>query len=306
MLTLKQTVYFSSRSNCVTVYPFTDTHIGARAFDEKLLRQHIAQVAEDDMAYWMHLGDATNTIGRKGDKRYQESAAADWLHGEDDVITAEADHTVNLYRPIAHKCLAWGKGNHEEGALKYGGHDVYRYLVKEMSRAANVEPETIAFGVQGFLSLEFRRGTPQSYRDPWRLNFYLFHGTGGGALPGGHALALGRVLSNFDCDIALMGHRHVRQFVDKIITGPGKHGSATTRYRAAMFLASYLDAWVKPASNKMPVDTYVDHVGLPPLPLGTTPIVIWPNERKFDFIVGSGLTATALVSKSVEDAAIPA
>ena len=299
MITLRRIIYVPSRASRVTLFPFTDTHIGARAFDEKLHRQHIARVAEDEFAYWLHLGDATDTIARKGDKRYQESTTAEWLRGEDDVITVQADYAVNLYRSIAHKCIAWGKGNHEEGALRYAGHDVYRYLVKEIARAASVEPESIAYGVQGFVSLEFRRGTPQAYRDPWRLNLYLFHGTGGGALPGGHALALGRVLGNFDCDIALMGHRHVRQFVDKVITGPARHGGTTQRYRAAMFVPSYLDAWVKPATRKLPVDTYIDHVGLPPLPLGTTPIVVWPEERTFDCVIGAGRTVQELVSRTV-------
>jgi hypothetical protein len=292
MYTLQKTIYYPSRSSSVTLYPITDTHIGARACDERRLKRDIDRIADDPLAYWFHIGDVIDCIARKGDKRYNEETVAEWLWGENDAIGVQRDYSLKTFKPIAGKCLGWGKGNHEEAALTYLDRDVYRDLVYHMAREAMLEPDELAFGVQGFISIRFRRGTPKAYHDSWRLNLYLFHGSGGGRLPGGHALALGRVLGDYDCDIALMGHRHVRQFVDKTVVAPGKRGFSE-RYRAAMFVASYLNAYIIPASKKMPIDTYPEHKGLPPQALGTTPIVIYPDEREFDFVVGSGRTVPA-------------
>lgn len=291
----QKVLYVPSRTSRVTIWPFSDTHLGARAVNEKLLREHINYVAEDEFSYWMHLGDALDGIGRKDTKRHNEATMAEWCHGENDVITAQEERVQDLFIPIADRCLSWLYGNHEAAVLKYQERDSYRRMLSGLARAAKVEPESIGLGVQGILSILFRRGNPKSYRDSWRLNFYLFHGSGHGGLPGGHALALGRVLGNTSCDIALMGHRHIRMYHDRIVTGVTSTGKLTTQHRAGMFVASYLDAWIKPSSGKLPIDSYVDQIGAPPVPLGTTPIIIYPDEKKFDFIVGSGRTALELV-----------
>lgn len=301
MQIISKVLYVPSRTSRITIWPISDTHLGARAVNEKLLKEHIQHVANDEFAYWMHLGDAIDGIGRKDQKRHMESTMAEWCHGENDVIGAQEHRVLDLLDPIAGKCLALLPGNHEYAVLKYQEHDAYRNIVRSLARSAKVEPDTLGLGVQGILSLLFRRGNPQSYRDSWRLNFYLFHGSGHGSLPGGHALALGRVLGNNSCQIAIMGHRHIRQYVDKVITGVSSTGKMVQEHRAAIFVASYLNAWVKPAHGKLPIDTYVDQIGAPPVPVGTTPIVIYPDEREFDFIMGSGRTALELVPQTQQN-----
>lgn len=290
MQIIQRTIYVPSSASRVTLWPLTDSHLGARAVDEKLLRSHVQQIANDEFSYWLHLGDIIDGIGRKDAKRHMESTMAEWCHGENDIITAQEEYAINLFSPIASKCLALLPGNHEYAVLKYQERDAYRRIVSSIARAADVQPETLALGVQGILSLKFRRGTPDNFHDGWRCNLYLFHGSGHGALPGGHALALGRVLGNTACDIALMGHRHIRQYVDRITLDVSSTGKLIAQLRAAMFVASYLNAWVLPAAGKLPIDTYVDQIGAPPVPLGTTPIVFTPSEREYAFILGNGQT----------------
>lgn len=268
----------------------TDTHIGARAVDEKKLRKDIAAIAADPNALWIHGGDVIDCIARKGDKRYNEETLAPWLWGQNDVVGTQTDYALELFRPIADKCIGIVCGNHERAALDWYDRDIYAYFVHHYAALGHQKPHELALGVQGFIRLAFRRGTTLSSGDGWNLDLYCHHGFGGGSLPGGHALALGRVLGNYNCDLAFMGHRHVRQFVDKTVVGIVGQKVVHT-YRAAHFVASYLNSYILPSNEAKPVDTYAEAKGLPDLPIGETAVLIDPDERMFHSIISNNPSA---------------
>lgn len=304
MRSLSHVLYYPSRADTFTLYHLTDLHIGARACDEKLLKRDIAAIAADPNARWIGGGDYGEFIARKSDKRYREETLAPWLRGKPDIVGQQRDRILDLLTPIAGKCLGLGCGNHEDAVLSYYDRDIYHEIVRGVAQAAGTKEAELAFGVQGFITLTFRRGRAGKSGNAWRFVVYSHHGAGGGRLPGGHALALGRTLSDYDCDLALLGHRHVRQFVDKTVVGPGRRGF-TKRYRAALFVASYLDAFVVPAHDAMPVDTYPEKMMLPAQSLGTTPIVIDPDEKTFDAIMTANASRAALRLAARPDHVIP-
>lgn len=284
MRTLRHVIKYPSRADTFVLYPIFDTHLGARTCNEKLLRQHVAAIAKNPNARWIGGGDYIEAIPRKGDSRYNEEALATWLHGQNDVCELQLERVVDIFAPIADKCLGLIKGNHEDAVEKWHDRAVYRSLAKQMARAAGKEPEELMMGVQGFVNLSFVRETSTGTQSStWSFDIYLHHGYGGGRLPGGHALTLGRVLSDYVCDLAFLGHRHTNMVLPKIVV----ESSETPPYhrqhcKYACFVPSYMEAYI--TDSKLPVDTYAENFGLPPQPVGTFPVVLHPDKRKISIV----------------------
>lgn len=281
MKTIRHTIEYSSTLETVRLYHLTDWHVGARAFNERLFKQHVKAIADDDRAYWIGGGDYIDAICHVGDKRYKPETLATWALGHTDLMTAQADYAVNLVKPIAHKCLALAEGNHEWGARNHYARDIYAYIVREIARAAGKDTGDLALGAGGFVLPTFVRLAGSTRANHWRMRIFVHHGYGGGRLPGGHALTLGRALGDYEADLILMGHRHVLAVVPKIIQ---RANGVFTRYAA--FVPSYLNSTLEPLADGMPIDTYPELMGLPATPAGTFPIEIMPFERKVELRVG--------------------
>ena len=285
MKVLNHKLPYTGASSQFALWFLTDLHLGAAACDERLLRAHIDQIAADEHARWIGGGDFIDCIARVGDKRYDEDTMADWVRGKKDVVGLEARRFVELVTPIASKCLGMIEGNHERTAITYYDRNIYGEMVADVAKAAGKEPADLALGVHGFLSLQFRRhNATGTSGQGWRMIVYAHHGAGGGSMPGGHALSLGRVLSRYDCDLALLGHRHVEAFVSQpALSVVGSR--VEKRNRVGMYVASYLDSYIDASGT--PRDTYPELKGLPTLTLGSTPVLVSPADREF-YVVFSG------------------
>lgn len=286
MLTVYRTINADSRSDVYRLYYLTDLHIGARACDEGLLKRTIKAIQDDPYALWIGGGDYIDCIARKGDKRYREGTLAPWLWGREDAIGTQRDYAVSLLEPILDKCQGMVCGNHEYAALKYVDRDIYGELLAWIGQKRGIDPYDLRLGVQGFVVLRWRRGHVKGKRKgaTSTMRIYCHHGFGGGRLPGGDALALGRVLGDYDCDLALMGHRHKQHILPKLIAGPSAshRGSCRMITRLALFGGHYLNAYVTPSKEGSWIDTYAEEIGLPPAPLGTPLITIKPDERRIE------------------------
>lgn len=277
MKTIIRRLTYGSNGDTFRLWHLTDWHVGAKAFNEKLFRQHVRLIEDDPNAYWIGGGDYIDGICHVGDKRYKPETLANWVLGETDVMTVQADYAVSLVKPIAYKCLALAEGNHEWTAKNHYSRDIYAYIVKQIAQFAGVEPGTLALGAGGFVLPTFARVTGMHSANHWRFRVFTHHGYGGGRLPGGHALTLGRALADFEADLVLMGHRHVLCVVPKVIQ---RHNGAFTRY--GVFMPSYLNSTLEPRADGMPVDTYPELMGLPATPVGAFPIEICPWERRIE------------------------
>jgi len=284
MRTLRHVLYYPSRSDRITLYNLTDLHIGAAACNEKLFLQKVEEIAATPHTYWVGGGDYVDAIARVGDKRYHELTIAPWLYGKNDVMGHQRDRFLEMVEPIADKCLGLVSGNHEFAAERWYDRDLYWEIVTGVARQAKRDPGELALGVGGFLVLRFRRGTPQSYGGSKTITIFITHGWGGGRLPGGHALTLGRTMGDYAADLILMGHRHVQQLVIKTITVPSGSTAKVTR-RYGVYCGTYLGAYVRPSDGR-PVDTYPEHKGLPPSPVGTPTILVKPDQASIQVLVG--------------------
>lgn len=266
------------------LFPLSDLHLGAAACDEKLLRAHIDLIKEMPNARWLGGGDYIEAIVRKDQKRAFEPIMAKWCHGKQDIVGAQRDYAIDLLAPIADKCIGLVEGNHEAAIHKHQERNVYGEIVKAIAEKAGKKPEELALGVNGFIRLAFHFMGEGGRGAAWPFIIYTHHGYGGGSLAGGHALALQRVLNQYECHIAIMGHRHVRQTIVQPYTKLLRTSVEQTT-RIGLFVASYLNHHIKPSGGDMPIDTYAEMKGHTALPLGTTPIWLNPAKRSFGVMV---------------------
>lgn len=288
MKTIAQTIYYPATTDTFRLWYLTDLHLGNKACDEKRLRADVARIAADPGAYWIGGGDYLDAICQTGDKRYKPETLSPWALGYTDLMGVQRDYAVELLAPIANKCLGLGAGNHENNSMAHYDRNLYWEFVTGLAQRAGVPPESLGYGYQGFILISFRRGNKETSGNNWRFTVYAHHGYGGGRMPGGHALTLGRALGDYEADLMLFGHRHVFQAQSKVITAPGPVGkTGRTAQRWAVFMPSYLRSWMEPNAKGQPVDTYPELVGLPATPVGAFPIEIKPYAHRITLQIES-------------------
>lgn len=53
----------------------------------------------------------------------------------------------------------------------------------------------------------------------------------------------------------------------------------------AAFVPGYLNAFIKPSSDKVPLDSYSEEIGLPPVPIGTREVRIKPSTGRYGIMI---------------------
>lgn len=261
MRVLERSIEVASRSDCVRVWALADIHLGNALCDEAHLQAVVRKIAEDPLSYWIGLGDFCDFINRR-DPRFRESLIAPWLWGKDDLPKAQRERLLEVLGPIRGKCLALVKGNHEDDILRRYEVDVYGPLVEAMKVDAG---QMLAVGVQGFLVLRLVRSQSRA-----SIVFYLHHGYTGGRLPGAKALALGRLSTHYDFDVALMGHSHVVQVLRQTRLSVATRGRRVIeRPRVSAVCGTFLRGWGE-------AEQYSEIRGYPPSDLGPVVIELTP------------------------------
>lgn len=283
MQLITERITYHSRSDQFHWYHLSDLHVGARACDEKLLRQHIRTIVDDPVAIVTFGGDLADFIARKGDKRHLESTLAPWCWGKDDVLQTQLDYLRDelLIAPLCAKAVAVLNGNHEASPDQYQGAGVYRQIVKHIAQHKGCQPAALALGYSGFVQFQFKRvaSTGRS-GSGWSLTAYLTHGYGGGKLAGGHALELERILGRYECDVAIAGHRHTEAYVP-VMTSRVVGNRVVQSKRIGLFVAGYLGGGTELSKGELPPTTYDQLKGYYPTTRGCVAILIDPDGREF-------------------------
>lgn len=275
--------------------------MGHAACDEKLLQADINKVRDDPNGYWIGGGDFIDAIARKNDKRASQNTLAPWCSRVDDVIKAQLDRFEELVTPIASKCLALLLGNHELDVLERDNRDVYAHEVDILGRAMGLPKDQhhkIAPGWEGFIDLRFRYNPPGGQgaaRKPdnmghnWRFIIWSHHGFGGGRKAGGHALTLESAMGNYEADLILMGHRHVRVATSRdLVCSDVKHGYKI-RQRWGAYGGSYLGAYLPDMEGGQARHNYPQRKGLPARATGGVVVDIKPYEHEFGIVLNGHL-----------------
>jgi len=206
-----------SRSDIFRVYAFGDLHLGNVNANEVALRALIKQIAADDNAYWIGMGDYCDFINIH-DPRWDPRDLPGWLmNGEQlaDIARAEGDYIAMLLEPIKGKCLALCSGNHEEKILAHSENDVYAKLVEKLADGKHEH----RLDHRGLVSLIFSRQGGGSQT----VTFYCTHGSAGGRTQGGAAASLDKLLAQVDnVDVVITAHVHKGQHLQMAKFRPGR------------------------------------------------------------------------------------
>jgi hypothetical protein len=278
MKVIHRTIQREGRDGVYRVWCLSDWHIGSVFCDETRLRKDIQRIADDPYAFWVGGGDYGEFINRS-DKRHRESNLADWLHGEDDIASLQCAKIAQLVQPIAGKCLALAKGNHEDAILEKYERDVYQNLVDCVK-----SDFPICLGYGGFLVLrwEFRdritdTGGP---RDAWETTGFIHHGNGGGFTMGGAALSLERLPQSYDLDFALLGHKHLRLAV------PNEQWIARgAKVICRRQIMCYGGTYLAPFDAKLDTENYAERRMLKPRAVGCVVLEFRPATREIKAIL---------------------
>lgn len=189
-----------------TLWPISDTHLGAADTDEDALRRHVAEIQADPMARWIFLGDVGDLIDHR-DKRFHPGMwpqrYQDAMFAEGGIPTEVVEHAVEIFAPIRDKCWVWLSGNHERTIRnRYD-----REIGSEIAGRLGVE----YLGYGGFLKVDFSyvNQSPSSKGETYSpLIFDLHHGWQGGRRSGAKVNSMELDLGMSDADIILRGHSH--------------------------------------------------------------------------------------------------
>ena len=109
------------------IFDTSDYHYGALNCHREGIREIIATVAAKKNRFLLNKGDSIDAV-TPGDKRYASCS----MEVRDNLLTPErqADALVEDFRPIRHRILAWGFGNHEYALINTL--DFGRYLARQL------------------------------------------------------------------------------------------------------------------------------------------------------------------------------
>lgn len=173
----------------MTLYPISDTHIGAAECMEREIEQYIDRIAQDPRAAVILAGDIINN-GIKSSKTnvYEEKYPP----------REQKRRAVELLRPIADKIITMAAGNHERRAANESDVDI----TWDMCDALGVEYG----GDMAFVKLSLGRGNKGK---PSTYMLCVTHGAGGGALIGSGLNRSDKMQMAVEgLDIIISGHTH--------------------------------------------------------------------------------------------------
>jgi hypothetical protein len=213
-----------SRSDIFRIYAFGDLHLGNANANDMALRILVKQIAADDHALWVGMGDYCDFINIH-DPRWDPRDLPGWLMGGEqlaDIARTEGDYIAAILKPIKDKCLGLIAGNHEEKILQHSENDVYAKLVERLADGKNEH----RLDHRGIISLIFSRQGGGSQT----VTLYCTHGSAGGRTQGGAAASLDRLLAQVDnVDVVLTAHLHKGQHLQMAKFRPGRaHTRAVT------------------------------------------------------------------------------
>lgn len=264
MRTLICVLPYESATDEFHLYPAPDIHAGNIEHQESRLDAWIARIKADDRAYWIGMGDYCEFINRR-DKRYREESAAPWLWGRKDVAATERDWIIAKLKPIADKCIAMVKGNHEDTMQQWNERDVFDPLCEEMGSTAE---RPLALEYWGFIRLMFRHMKQNAHPSTWTCDAFATHGWWAGRLQGNGALNLERLGGWAQAQIVLAGHDHKLKTHKQVVVKPLKSGKVEEVTQVCASCGAFLNG-----------AQYAEKAGYRPAPPGYQMLTIYPEAH---------------------------
>ena len=186
----------------VELHTFADEHIGDEQCDMRRLIERIEYVKNTPNAYCILNGDILDNATKTsiGDVYNQVFNPMQQL-----------EKAVELFSPIASKCLCVTQGNHENRTMKNDGINLSRLIAEQLGLGDKYTPTSAVLFIRVGEDSSGKKETNGSgkYRQIC-YTMYVLHGSGsGGRKEGSKANRLAEMSSIIDCDLYLHSHTHL-------------------------------------------------------------------------------------------------
>lgn len=268
-----------SRPDVFRLYPFSDSHLGARESAEKALIRKVKECAElGRFGIAVGVGDWLDCI-TKNDKRFRMNGLADWVELSN-IVDSQRRRAVEVYKPLVEQgqLVCVGTGNHEEKIHNVHDDDVARNICRDLG--------VPYAGYQAFIILKFKRIGSTS--GGYNIVIHAWHGSGAAQTDGARLNRLTRLVNDIQADIYLMGHLHAMASYtpDRLVIRGGNIHSVRL---AATLTGSWLKTYNQPKDGEILDPTYGEEKGYKPSRIGCPIIEITPdafeNPNKEAFVV---------------------
>lgn len=274
----------SSRKDKYTLYPIGDIHLGNIGCHEKGLIKLIKEIKNDPNAIFFLGGDLCDCVVPSDAKRFDFNTLPEWMFvGEHsaikerlcDIATAQRDRCVELFEPIADKCIGAIMGNHEYALSKYHNRDFH----SDICSSLNITDLTDCCIVR----LKFKRGGRAKV-----ITFYACHGNGGGRTAGSEPNHLDKLARNWDVDMVFRGHSHTFCIAPPTVMGyVPQSGALPDELLQKAKLCANWGTFLK--SYAQGPSTYTSRANYPMRPMCTVKVELAPHKdcKEIDKIVMS-------------------
>jgi len=260
----ERTINFKSRKDWFHLVPIGDIHLGNIGCDVEKLKEMIDWIKEKDDVYWIGMGDYLDCINYT-DKRFDPcTIAKQYREYLSNCVPMQIQDLIDLFKPIANKCIGLHRGNHEETIRLHYHYDVLYELWKEF--------KVPMLNDTAITRLRFnwnKHGGSQ------RCVFDIFstHGHIGGRKGGGKINYLEDMIGFVDADVYLMGHSHIKATETKSTLYVDNMMNFKNRKRVLAVTGSYLRGYQQGSSS------YVEKWGYPPSDIGVVKIMFNPDKH---------------------------
>jgi hypothetical protein len=172
-----------------------DTHIGSALCHTSGIKRAIDYVSKSPNCYWLHMGDWIEAIATDDPRFSSESTS-------EPIPLRQAKVAVEMFKPIADKCLFGGYGNHELKLHRFG--DLTAYICENLNIPKG------GYTTRLTLTADKKK----------MFTIYAWHGPARGMISSNAkdyeqrqanlkaSLKLKMKYKNSDCAVMLMGHVH--------------------------------------------------------------------------------------------------
>lgn len=223
-------------------------------------------VKADRQGLWIGMGDYCDAITRT-DKRWDQYGIAPWVV-RDNIIESQRNWVVDLFKPIASKCIGLLTGNHEEAIHRWHDNNITWNLCNDLG--------VPYLAYQAYVLLNFKRldGSTREYK------IHAWHGAGAAQTDGARQMRLTRLVNEFTAHIYLMGHLHAMNLhvADRIDCINGRLKSQKIE---ATITGSWVKAYTQPMKDVPTSIAYPEMFGHKPARIGCPILHFRPDKDEF-------------------------
>ena len=250
------------------LYLLGDIHAGTIHCLENKVRDKVQEIKSTKNAIWIGMGDYGEFI-TPSDPRFDPSqkVTTSWLE-QDDIADCQCNWIVDLFKPIAHKCVGLLYGNHEEAIRIHSHTNVHKHICERL-KVPNL-------GYSCFVRFRFKRDKSS---ESHIIKGCFTHGSGAAITKGAKVNRLRRFMNDFNARIYGYAHVHDidQQRMPYITLSPS--GKIIDDEAVGVLTGSWFSTYTQGTAC-----SYGEKKAYPPTVIGCPVLILDPDKDKIQAI----------------------